>query len=382
MFAQAADTIHRAAADLWPHQPVHLVEQVPSPTSYVQRLRVGDRPLYAKVSLLGVSLVSLLRGACGTWPAVQAAQSVYQDSGDGLLEREAAQLHALAAARYPRVCTPAGVARGVLFTEPVAGSSLGELLLLQPGDAAVLLQVPLDELRALRHPSVVHRLRPFAPISERSITGTFLRKFTGVTGSVYLNRLGIDRCAPAQRDDVVDLLRATVARLQRLGTELTPGRPALVYGDLKPEHVLFPDGPGQRPVLLDPGLLRARPATDYAKLASRTVLLLAARRPSSAIAGSIAQGLADVAERHTERSTRRTWLREVLTLWLMDTINILTTYLSAPSTLPLPAQAMALIGRAETVCALVDAISGDLAVNADPAAVWDRALERIEVAGS
>jgi hypothetical protein len=74
------------------------------------------------------------------------------------------------------------------------------------------------------------------------------------------------------------------------------------------------------------------------------------------------------------RRSRRLWLRELLTLWLMDTINILTTYLSAPSALPLPGHGLALVARAVAVCALVEAVSADLATGADASGVWERAL--------
>ncbi|GAA2710339.1 hypothetical protein GCM10010315_10020 [Streptomyces luteosporeus] len=57
-------------------------------TAYVRRLSVDGRPLYAKVSLLGMSLVSVLRGTAGNWAQVRAAQAAYQGSPGTLLERE------------------------------------------------------------------------------------------------------------------------------------------------------------------------------------------------------------------------------------------------------------------------------------------------------
>ncbi|MFI6687993.1 hypothetical protein [Streptomyces sp. NPDC050485] len=36
---------------------------------------MGGQPLFAKHSLLGVSLVSVMRGSCGSWAKVQAEQS-------------------------------------------------------------------------------------------------------------------------------------------------------------------------------------------------------------------------------------------------------------------------------------------------------------------
>ncbi|MET9846654.1 hypothetical protein [Streptomyces ossamyceticus] len=379
VFVHAAARIHRAAADLWPGVPVCLEQHVPSVTSYVHRARVGDRILYAKVSVLGVSLVSLLRGACGNWPNVVEAQREYVQRADGLLEREAAQLLLLAGMEQPRVCALAGTSRGVMFTERVTGPTLGELLLARPGDTAELLAVPLAELRPLHRPDVVRRLEPGGVIGERSIAGTFLRKFNGLSGSVYVDRLGAERCAPGQRQEVVELLRRAVVRLLRLRMGLAPAaHTTLAYGDLKPEHVVFPDGPEGRPVLLDPGLLRAGPSVDVSKLLSRTVLFMAARQPGAATARQVVEGLGVFGQARAlrlSRQARRVWLRELLTLSLMDTTNILTTYLSAPSALPLPGHGLALVERAVAVCTLVDAVSGDLATGADVRGVWDRALD-------
>ncbi|GGV78516.1 hypothetical protein GCM10010294_47580 [Streptomyces griseoloalbus] len=378
VFVHAAAQIHRAAADLWPGVPVCLEQHVPSVTSYVHRARVGDRILYAKVSVLGVSLVSLLRGACGNWPNVVEAQRQYVQRADGLLEREAAQLLLLAGMEQPRVCALAGTSRGVMFTERVTGPTLGELLLARPGDTAELLAVPLAELRPLHRPDVVRRLEPGGVIGERSMTGTFLRKFNGLSGSVYVDRLGAERCAPGQRQEVVELLRRAVARLHRLRMGLAPAtHTTLAYGDLKPEHV-FPNGPEGRPVLLDPGLLRAGPSVDVSRLLSRTVLFMAARQPGAATARQVVEGLGVFGQARALRLSRqawRVWLRELLTLWLMDTTNILTTYLSAPSALPLPGHGLALVERAVAVCTLVDAVSADLATGADVCGVWYRALD-------
>lgn len=67
----------------------------------MRRIRVDGRALYAKYSLLGVSLVSLLRGACGPWPQVREAQRAYVLRPDALIEREAGQLRFLQEAGHP-----------------------------------------------------------------------------------------------------------------------------------------------------------------------------------------------------------------------------------------------------------------------------------------
>jgi hypothetical protein len=266
----------------------------------------------------------------------------------------------------------------VLFTEPVGGPPLTELLLAQPEATGDLLTLPFTELRTLYRPQAARRLTPAHAITERSIAGTFLRKFAGVTGTVYIDRLGAHRYGPDERPDIVAGLHRTVGRLHQLRAALPPAdHSALAYGDLKPEHVLFPGGTSQQPVLLDPGLLPGGPTVDVAKLISRTVLFLAARRPGAAAAEQITTGIGAFAEGRVlrlSRQARRMWLREVLTLWLMDTCNIVTTYLSAPAALPLPPDGQALTDRAGAVCALVDAVSADLTTGGDTRAVWDLAM--------
>lgn len=378
VFGFAQQEIRHAAAELWPHAVVNLDEHVPSVTGYVRRLRVDDRPLYAKHSFLGVSLVSLLRGACGDWEEVRSAQQAYVSQPGSLMEREAAQLRLLAEVGRPQVCAVAGVSHGVLFTEPVTGPTLAGLLLDRPQEAADLLGRTFAELRRLHQPSTAQRLGPSGVIGERSIAGTFQRKFNGISGRTYLDRLGAERCEPGQREEVAQVLRQVVARLHRLrATVLPQARQVLAYGDLKPEHVAFPDGTAGRPVFIDPGLLLAGTSVDAAKLISRTVLLLAAARPGPQVARQAADGIHGFAEsrmRGLSTKSRRGWLRELLALWLMDSVNILTTYLSAPAALPLPGQGTALIGRAVELCRMADRISTELADRSDARKVWEHAL--------
>ena len=96
------NAITAAGARLWPDQLVRLADHVPSVTGYVRRVRVGERELYAKTSILGVSLVSILRGKHGTWAEVQAAQRLYAYDPHNLLVREAHQLRFLTELGQPR----------------------------------------------------------------------------------------------------------------------------------------------------------------------------------------------------------------------------------------------------------------------------------------
>ncbi|TKA12074.1 phosphotransferase [Actinacidiphila oryziradicis] len=380
VFAHAERKIRQAAAVLWAEADVVLGGHVPSVTGYVRRLTIDDRDWYAKYSFLGISLVSLLRGTCGDWDEVRAAQAAYVRRPDGLMEREVGQLRFLAALGRPRVCGVLGSPCGVLFTRAVPGPTLASLLLERPQDTAGLLEAPFRELTRLHRPATAQTLGPAAAIGERSVSGTFLRKFNGLSGTLYVDRLGAERCDPAERAGVVELLRRVVARLHRLRTAVLPSSASgavLTFGDLKPEHVFFPSGPDGQPVFIDPGLLRARLVVDVVKLISRTILLMAAAQPSEITGKQVAEGISAFAEarvRGLPRAVGNGWLHELLVLWLMDSINILTTYLSAPAALPISAQGEVLVKRAAVVCAMADQISDDLAVGTKPDAAWEHGL--------
>ena len=77
LFGYAAEQIAVAAGELWPGEWLQLAEHVPSVTGYVQRVETGGRTLFAKYSYMGTSLVSVLRGRCGDWDRVRAAQRAY-----------------------------------------------------------------------------------------------------------------------------------------------------------------------------------------------------------------------------------------------------------------------------------------------------------------
>lgn len=134
-------------------------------------------------------------------------------------------------------------------------------------------------------------------------------------------------------------------------------------------------------MFIDPDLLLAGRVVDAAKLISRTVLPLAAARPGPQTGKHLAHGIGVFTEARMEGikgRARRPWLREVLRLWLMDSVNNLTTYLSAPAELPLPAQSTALVDRVLDVARMVDRISTDLTLASNTQAVWDGALGRVQ----
>ncbi|MGP3777028.1 phosphotransferase (plasmid) [Streptomyces sp. SDT5-1] len=382
VFGFARTQIHHAAAHLWPHSRIDLGAHVASITGYVTHLTVDDQPLYAKYDFLGMSLVSLLRGVGGTWPEVRSKQAAYIQRPDALMAREHAQLQLLDELDGPRVSTPAGLAHGVLFTNPVPGDTLGDLLLRAPQTTVSLLERTLAELRPLYRARTAPWLGPAGAIGERSIAATFARKFNGISGQTYLDSMGADRCPPEAGAEAVAHLRAGVARLRHARLRaLQPTHQVLLYGDLKPEHVIFPHGAAaERPHFIDPGLSRGRATGDIAKLISRIVMRLLIAHPAPSAAERLLDSLDDFARRRITAmpgKAARTWQREVLTFWLMDTANLLSTILAAPPDLPLNERTGALAAQPLAVCRLLDRLTTVVIHQHDAATAWDTALSTV-----
>ncbi|WP_326590719.1 hypothetical protein [Streptomyces brevispora] len=366
VFTYAAGHISRAAAARWPQAPVELGPVIPSVTSYVQQVDVNGRSLYAKVSILGVSLVSVLRGTHGGWDEVRAAQAAYLTSPRTLLARETAQLallHGPAALNVPAVAAYTG---GVLFTEPAPGPTLTDLILKEPHRTAFLLSLVTDAVATgLERPGVAAMVDR-SEIRERSITGTFRRKFNGISGGLYL-----------RQTDHAAVLTTVVSRLRRaLHAPAPPLERTVVFGDLKPEHAVFPNGAQGKPVFLDPGLMRGSWSSDTAKLISRTVLQVLGNPPARADARAVLDGITGFAHRQAAQSAprrasaREAWMRHLVVLWLADTVNILTTYLSAPDGLPLPPHARRILDRSDAVCGFLDRSTAPLLGSLDAESVW------------
>ncbi|MEU2856325.1 hypothetical protein [Streptomyces syringium] len=372
VYRHAAEQTMRAAALLWPGDPVRPGTHVPSVTGCVQQIRVGDRDLYAKVSYLGVSLASVLRGTCGDWQTVRAAQAAYITSPDALLKREAAQLGMLHHHSALCVAQAEGIAAGVLFTRPVAGPTLADLVLKEPHRAADLMTKAVRAVdEALNQPPVTVRIARMA-IRERSIDATFTRKFNGLSGRVYLDLAG----------ETAAVLAAVVARLRRAHFAVPNGALASVvtYGDLKPEHIIFPSGADGQPAFIDPGLARGRAATDEAKLISRMVLGLLTSPPGEDSVRATVAGLDAFVQARTgdwKKDARAGWLRQLVVLWLMDSVNILTTYLTAPTRLPLPEHGLRIAARSQAVGTVLDRVSAVLEAGTEPHTVWRLALAAV-----
>ncbi|MET9956025.1 hypothetical protein ABZ135_31395 [Streptomyces sp. NPDC006339] len=371
VLAMAAEQVIAAAQTAWPGAEVVPGPVTPSVTSYVQRLSVDGRDVYAKTSVCGVSLVSVLRGACGDLETVRARQAAYLVSPGSITAREAVQLRTLAGPARLGTVTLAGHARGVLFTEPVTGPTLTELIEAEPGRTRELLGLVVrDVAEGLARRGVAEAVQG-ASIRERGISGTFARKFNGLSGGLYLRQTGQG-----------ETLSTVVTRLRR--ARRVPSAPAgtVVFGDLKPEHAAFPVD-GGRPVYLDPGLMRGNEVADTAKLVSRLVLGLVARGPAAA--GVVLCGVDSFVRASARRlpaEQRSGWLRELVVLVLMDSLNILSTYLTAPADLPLSAHAAGVRDRARHVADLLDRATAPLAGTEDGATWWRLYLTRAREAAA
>ncbi|MFJ4702765.1 hypothetical protein ACIP5N_31895 [Streptomyces sp. NPDC088768] len=354
--AASREKVRSTAVRLWSGKEVRLSSLCPSVTSYVCRVTVDGEELIAKYSWLGLSLVSLLRGAGGSWTEVREAQEEYVRAKDSLIAREAGALDFLRTFGRPRVCETAGIGDGVLFTRPVPGVPLPDVIAARPWETAALLESVLLTLADLHSPVGVDRLRGLE-IGERSILGVFRRKFSGPSAGASLMELGRDRLPEYERQEIVELLRSTVWRLVRLVSLIPSRRTTVVFGDLKPEHI-WVDGP--RLHFIDPAVQwSSGPEQDLAKLIGRT-LLLALTHPDRSATRQITEAASSTLSRYMHAvpaHDRTQMLRTVVALWLMDTVNILSTCLSAPLALPLAPHQTALVAHARTVASTIDRAS-------------------------
>lgn len=379
LHAASRRAITRAAQDLWPDKRVNLGPQSPSVTSYVCQVTVDGEELMAKYSWLGLSLVSVLRGAGGTWAHVQEAQAKYVRSADLVTAREARQLASLRELGRPAVCETVGIHEGVLFTRTVPGVALADVLAARPEDTGPFLDMTLRALGELHGPAGAQRMRELAQIGERSVARVFRRKFNRSSTTAYLGALIQDHgLLEDERQEVIELVQIAVRLLLPMSGRISRRRVTAVFGDLKPEHV-FLDGPVL--TFIDPALQWAPgPQPDVAKLTGRT-LLLALSHPQQQAGQQIVQGVASTLSRHLARlpaTGRAAYLREVLVLWAMDTLSILMTCLSAPQGLPLAPHQKALVAQARAIARLVDRVGALLCGSAAGLRLLEAVLSEVE----
>jgi hypothetical protein len=351
----AVERITQVADRVWQGESVRLIAHVPSVTSYVARIRVGDRDLYAKYSLLGVSLASVLRGRHGGWPAVLDAQRRYLARAGGVVQREADQLRRFTAHGPLRVCPVAACGGGVLFTEACHGVALDRLLVSAPQRATGLLRQAWRPITMLRTESPGEW--PVMP--ERDIAATFDRKFAAAPFPTDEIRRDVNPAA-------LDQMRLVVNRLRE--HRFTCAGRVLVFGEVKPEHVIMTGG---GPRYVDPGVHQAAPAAELAKFVSRCLLLVTAHAPSAAARRDILAGLTRLIADEGAAT------RGLMALLARDTVNILSTYLTVPGSFPLPGTAAAILERIGVVVSLLDHATERLCRDADPWDVWDLAVAEV-----
>ncbi|MGH3872808.1 MAG: phosphotransferase [Pseudonocardiaceae bacterium] len=373
--------VESVATRLWAGESVCVGPQLPSVTNYVTVLRVGGRSFVAKYSLLGTSLVSVVRGLRGTWPEVKTSQRAYVANPQGLLAREHAQLRALATVarrgalplRVPQIIT---YEAGVLITVAVAAPSLSTELLRGSQHPGRLLTHVADTARRLQCAFNAGNPALGAVMSSNphsSIAGTYVRKFLSPRRTHdYLAALGDGWAGPAERREIQNSLN----ELRSVPSSLLcpTAAPVVIYGDLKPEHVLLETAGWQ--TWVDPGLQRADPAAELAKLVSRTALLLVTTQPPADRTSTILDALDQRVTEFLSRESRGNMhmLRRLLALWLADWSNYLATGLSLPPQVPLPLPPMLLAATTQSRALLLLAtdIAAQLVTN--PAHAWCVAL--------
>ncbi len=380
----AAEAVAGAVAELWPGEIVQVGPQRPSVTNYVTAVQVGQRRMMAKYSLLGTSLVSIIRGVRGPWSSIEPAQRDYIRDPRAQLAMECTQLGLLDALSRcgdnpPQVPEMIAYKAGVLLTAAVEGPSLATELLREQVHAEELLNSVVQTARELHRDPILADSYP-AVASDRphaSIRGTFARKFLGPSGEAYRAGLGEGWVEPGLRASISAAFTSVCGVLAPLLTK-RPDR-AVIYGDLKPEHILL--GHAGRQVWLDPGLQHCDPCADFAKLISRTALLLITARPSSnrvaAVTDAIDALVTGLLAPHSSSTGIEDTLRRLLTLWVADWTNYLATGLSLPPdvALPLPPTLLDFADRAEPLLHVARATA--TAVADSPSRAWEIMLNGI-----
>lgn len=383
VLTHAADAIAAAVARRWPEQIVNIGPRLPSVTNYVTNLAVDDERFIAKYSVLGVSLVSIVRGACGPWAKIEPAQRDYVHVPHSALAKEHTQLQLLQAYtrrndntfQVPEVVT---YEAGVLITAAADGPSLGTEILREDARVDELLTTIVHTATGFHRDPTLMGLVPAAVLDRphTSIAGTFARKFLGPSGSAYRNGLGIGWAEPhVQRG-----LAATFTEVCEVLAPLRGHHPdhTVIYGDLKPEHILL--GRTGQQTWLDPGLQRCDPCADIAKLISRTALVIITAQPSSTRVTAFTETLATLLTglvTGPSRAADENMLRRLLTLWVADWANYLATGLSIPPTwdLPLPPTLVEATARSEALLQIAWATAAALV--RDPAQAWETMLSGI-----
>jgi len=377
----ATRVVSTVVQQVWPGEVVSIGPQLPSVTNYVTAVTVREGWFVAKYSILGTSLLSILRGACGPWDRVEAAQRDYVQQPTAQLARERSQLRALAAhARRTEgsLRVPAVIAYqdGVLISTASSGSSLaGELVRGRIAPDRLLTDVIAIATALHRDQFLARELSgsPALATPHTSITATFARKFTGVEASCYLDSLGAGWLGGSARTQLATSFRVLREILHPLLRRLPA--PVVIYGDLKPEHVLL-DTCG-RQTWIDPGLQRGDPAAELAKLLSRVALLLITSRPSLARMDAVGAAMDLLVTSFVARHPRPdgiTALRRLLVLLLADWANYLASGLSVPPdvTLPLPPMLLEATGQAQSLLRLAGEAAASLTI--DPARAWGTVL--------
>ncbi|MEY8042190.1 hypothetical protein AB8O55_22485 [Saccharopolyspora cebuensis] len=343
------DRIHALARARWPAGEIVVGALLSSVTNFVVPVSVHDEHgmarQVAKYPILGTSLVSLTNATRGSAEQLLAAQARYTARPDAAARVEATHLDLLRhhAAQPDRAITVPEVLAcdgGVLITSAAGGGSVAKALLNH--DPATLESVTA----AMQHaaslaadPALRDALAATAGRRSNTITATLARKFGGAYAERYLAGLGTGWSDEADRVPLVREFARVVAAVRLAAPPAAPvGH--VVFGDLKPEHILI-DEHTRRQVWLDPCLHLGELAEDAAKLASRLALHagLLSRTPHPDLPRILHTVVESAVEAYPPKWRRQARAR-LAVWWLGDVLNVLSTALSVPPDTPVPVPAL------------------------------------------
>jgi hypothetical protein len=327
--AHARTAVLAVAEDLLPAGGARIVGAYPSVTNYVFILSARDGTRFvAKYGLLGRSLptVLLLHAGSDMQGVLRLQREYLRDRPRLALEHE--QLRRLDQWMPGLAPTPVGYAEGVLLLRHVAARMTLTDLLARHDDLDGLLAMVLavsDRVHALIANDSVREFAERFPLDllRSDISRTFLRKFGG--GSPTAGSPEDPRRGPGLPWEAAGwgprLLGGIAAELRELGCRPADG---LLFGDLKPEHVLF--GATGKVCLLDPSVHAGRRSADLARFLARTMLV-----GHTLEHGARERVGAALARVFLQRACTPDAHAEVGLLIVADLMNILSTYGSLPA---------------------------------------------------
>jgi hypothetical protein len=317
-----------------------------------RQVLIDDAVLCATARPAGVALSSLVRGDHGGLVAVlSGAQNGREEEAT---VGEADQLAVLAAYSRLRVPTPVAMARGVLFSSWVAGTSLTDQLQARPTALPELLTTLLDDLADLHDDPAGQLCQLAAPTVGPPLPRIVMEAVSRAPDHLHPTRFG-------EAGDLRALVRTQSTRLNRLAAELDTtllARAGIAVG-LTPSHARYPDPTG-RATLVSPDLGPGGDAADTGTLLGHLHLLACDRPPHDRL--YLAEGIEVwlAGRLAARREGWRGWLAAVLTIWAATVYDTVLTALSLPAAVPLAPATARLQARPLPALAVLDGLTRQL----------------------